>query len=268
MEAEEVHKQFAWNCIVVIESLPKEERTGQELVNSMLRWRAEQYGFRVGYASVYGREDFIQALEQVVEDSKTYGLLPILHIEAHGSTEGLKMESGETVPWVEFANRLRDLNIITHNNLLVILASCYATEIYTIISVLFRAPFWGALAPVEKVSVEAIQVGFYDFYEKMINSRDFVDAVCALNQYGEPTFQFINAEELFHEAWDSYRSQETIDSLNSFVDYLVENGNISPRQTPELIRDSLISGFYEGEKAKPRFFRFYMMLDELKAQGD
>jgi hypothetical protein len=263
MELKGIDRQFAWNSIVVIESMPEGERTGEELVKSILRWRAEQYGFVVLYAFAHSREDFIELLKEISSRAETNGLMPIIHIEAHGMIDGLKVESGETVSWAYMNKHFQDINRATKNNLLLVFASCYATEVCSLINVLFRAPFWGALAPVGKVSAGDIQVGFVDFYEKLIGgSQDFVEAVCALNQYSdEPPFEFIDSEAIFHIAWDDYLSKSSLEYINDWVDFLIENKNVSPNQDIESWREELINRLYEGEAAKTKFYRFYMMLD-------
>ncbi|UYZ58144.1 hypothetical protein [Hymenobacter latericus] len=261
-----VYRQFAWNTIIVIESLPQKERTGQELVNSILGRRAEQHGFLCGYCNVYSAEDFIGALEEVKSGAKEDGFLPIIHIEAHGSNQGLEMESGEVITWNILGLHLRHINTLTKNNLLVVLGACYGIEIWQQITVITRAPFWGVLAPLEKVSEATAHESFVNFYEKITDPKfdDFVEAVRAMNQFIDPpVFQFIDSQELFDLAWKSFKEEfDTEQKINLMVDYLIENGNVHPSVDKVQLRNYWIQIFKLGDEGKHHVFNFYMMLDK------
>ena len=68
----------------------------------------------------------------------------------------------------------------TRNNLTVTVASCFGILIFQGIEPANRAPFYGLIAPIEKVSPEEIAVGFHLLFERIIRTDQFDEAVIAL----------------------------------------------------------------------------------------
>jgi len=59
------------------------------------------------------------------EEMKTYeGLVPILHISAHGDSEGIQLSDGTVIPWANLRQLLVPINTALNNGLLVCLSCC------------------------------------------------------------------------------------------------------------------------------------------------
>ncbi len=207
----------------------------------------------------------MDALSEVYTLVEELDIKPIIHIEAHGSSEGLTMESGEMVSWTDVTYLIREINILTKNNLMLVLASCYGISIDAQLNILLRAPFWVAVAPLREVGSSVIEVGFTDFYEKITNKEtdNFEEAILALNQYGEEfVFQYIDPELRFEGAWDMFRQEyDSIEKIHALADFYWENGNIDSAQKAQQFRQHLVYAFYAGDNAKQNFKSFFLMHD-------
>jgi hypothetical protein len=184
MDEDEV-RYFQYNKIYVIESTPTNERqTGKELFNDLLNRATDQYDwFMCSYKYVETREQLFRWLATIRRDVLAGGIYPLLHFEAHGNRIGLEVGKGDRqviVKWQEIADELRKINVLTRNNLMVSVATCYGSYIFQGIDPGQRAPFFGFVAPLEEINSDEIIGGYYEFYERIIRTKEFDQAVLAL----------------------------------------------------------------------------------------
>lgn len=119
-----------FNTLTIVESLGADDwLTGQRLYRQLDRLRLE--------GSDVPPTILLDAPTRSQVDAWFYWLrrstlrsvyTPILHIEAHGSAEGLALADGSHLSWTELSFTLRCCNIATRNNLLVVLAACDAAH--------------------------------------------------------------------------------------------------------------------------------------------
>jgi hypothetical protein len=182
------------------------------------------------------REEFINALNKIKSHIIYNSVNPIIHIEMHGSTNGLETTNGETISWDELQPIFTEMNVICENNLFLTLATCYGGYIYKAISPRIRTPFWGLVGPFEEVNSGEILADFTSFYEEFIDSTDFNLAEKALNESNErlrSKFKFQNTEFVFNKAYDNYEAkyltpemvEHRINTLYSQIKHLDEFQN-------------------------------------------
>jgi len=95
-------------------------------------------------------------LDDIIADAKLNRSIPILIFDGHGTKKGLSI-GDEIYQWENLCIRLREINILTKNNLVVLFASCYSSAIYqNIISLSDVTPFYYSFAPLEKISQSEI----------------------------------------------------------------------------------------------------------------
>ena len=228
-------KPLEFDKIYVIESLRSgEEKTGQLLFNDIIKRRLEQKGLKNNSELIItnSKEEFLSALEHIKNEVIYKIVNPIIHLELHGSKDGLQLNNGDTITWNELQFRLIELNGISKCNLFLTLASCYGGYIYTVIRPNLRTPFWGFVGPFEIVYSNEILLNFTAFYNEFLQSLDFNLAVEALNNANPGNtskFRFQNTEYVFEVAYRNYETK-----------YL----------TPEVIENRLSSGLIEAKKHK------------------
>ena len=83
-------------------------------------------------------------VKSLMRDAQKLGRRPWLHFEAHGDATGIAFGDGTRLDWSKFFDRMRPLNIVTHNSLCITLASCFSFSQIGSFSFEHRAPFFMA----------------------------------------------------------------------------------------------------------------------------
>jgi len=263
MELASTRRETIINYVLVIESLTERERTGKDLFDDILARRALQHNYGCGYAYAASKMDFLQALQEVYFHVIHNGMIPLLHIEAHGNENGLKLADNSFISWNEIGYHLRNINVALKNNLILVLGACYGLHISSQIIPIFPAPFRVVVGPYEEVSKEAVQTGFEAFYEKFVN-RECVDTlnemIASLNEGFYPAFHFIDSEVMFESSWDFYcKELSTREAINDAVDFMVINGNLLPEVDPSILKETFARGFLGNQEGKGDLFNHFMM---------
>lgn len=195
---------FQFNTLYVIESLPDSEiQTGQILYEDIVRRSSERTGLHhTKLLKLDNRTSFIEGLNTIELYAKK-GFHPFIHFEIHGDNQknGLILKSGEIIYWNELASLTRQINIITNNNLVVSLATCYGAYFLTEIKIIEAAPFCGCVATTGLLYEDEIITRFTIFFETLFEATNFDLAVDRLNNTDglQYKFKFITAEELFED---------------------------------------------------------------------
>jgi len=204
----ETESQF--NKVFLIQSLRDNERqTGERLVESTLKPQLSAVGLGLAYYKVSNRIEFLDALDDVWRQCaratpRTY---PIIHLDTHGAGDksGIAtLPSGDVVPWSEFAQKARGINVECHNNLLIVGALCYGLLAITEINMREPAPFLAVIGPETPVSVGEIDTGFGPFYVELLQTGDLDAAMKKLSN----KFGLFLADRLFARAFASYLKQQ------------------------------------------------------------
>ena len=152
------------------------------------------------FSPVHTRNEFLHLLRSIAEDARLHSHSPILHIEAHGSSTGIQVSSGECLTWTEFKAELIAINEISRLNLLVILAACDGANLLNIIQPVDRAPVCVLIGPNRIVSAGEIERASLTFYRTLFGLRDARAAWRAMNDAVTPaplTFAVFTAEYVF-----------------------------------------------------------------------
>ena len=264
-----MNKQFSFNKIYVIESLSSSEPlTGVNLFNDLLKWKSQEIKkLQTQLIQVNSRNEFFDCIETIKNEVVNASRLPLLHFEIHGSTkkDGLVLNSGQLITWLELANRFREINILINHNLVVSFATCYGAHLYREIRPTDKAPFWGFVAPWEEVGVGDVEVSFNSFFDTLLSTLNFNEAVNKLNETNNLPYRyhFYNAEEVFEKIYDTYETVNySPDNYNKRILGLMSKAlsNINVRQTmtiPEVRRffeDKLINAKEEYRKQYRKIF--------------
>ena len=226
--------RLSFNSVQIIESLrPGDYPTGLLLYEDLEPLGiALQPSISTQFTQVETKAEFLDLLKSIGENSKRTGDSPIIHIEVHGSDQGIQVTSGECLSWFEFKDELTAINEASRLNLLVLLAACDGVHLFHIIQPTDRAPFYAMIGPNRDVSEGELLAGVTTFYKTLFESNDAVIAWRAMNKAvssEKRTFSVFTAEFTFQYVMHKYLkllcSEEALDSReNEAVSKAARNG--------------------------------------------
>jgi hypothetical protein len=190
-----------------------DRRTGQEIfadVRSILGRAGVPIDVVLHRAD--SRPEFLRVLEQIDQDTRVSGRVPLLQIETHGDDDGIGPTRENGLAWPELMRALTPLNQTTGTYLTVILAACKGIWGIKMAQPIERAPFFGILGPNRNVMPGEVVRGMREFYRGVLELRDGAKAMSMLNNIVDPdktTFGIFNCEQLFRDVWDGYLARCT-----------------------------------------------------------
>ena len=133
---------------------------------------------------VISRDAFIASIKiGLVEEMKAFpGLLPILHISAHGGTDGLQLSNGEQIPWTELRDLLLPVNKALNGALLLCMSSC---EGFSACRMAMQAlgeehPFFAVISNTKTPTWSETAIAYAAFYHLIAKGEYVVKAVEAM----------------------------------------------------------------------------------------
>lgn len=251
-----------FNKIYIIESLPGMQlSTGKRLYEDNLVWRGLKIdGLNFELSQPKTASTFFDILQRIsIEAHK--GVYPIIHIEAHGSKEGLEVASGEFIPWEELRNSLTEINIACKNNLMVVMAACEGIYLFQIVQTIHRAPFCGLIGPKRKVTASELQRDYSSFYSELLESFDGNIALEKLNANSpsDKLYLYAGCNYLFCVVYKHYHFKQCTGSgLQQRIERLVSEAKKDPRVMSLSVRQ-IRQGLKEQLKGKKEeYFEKYM----------
>lgn len=181
------------------------------------------------------REAFDAALRIGLSDAMrgNPGLIPLLHISAHGSGEGIQLSSGELISWADLRQLLLPVNKALHGALLVCMSTCegFAGQRMAMVVDSEEHPFYAIVGNSSTPTWSETAVGFATFYHLMANGHEINGAVAAMQIASGNKFFFATTAEI---------------SKRDYIEY-IKNLNASNVQT-ELEQQVPASGGNDLEK--------------------
>ncbi len=220
---------FAFDSVVVIESLPRDEiiRTGTELFETVLKPASTARPRLVSRLHEVGSgRELLAVLEEVRRDAEHNHRSPIVHLEMHGDKSGIVLADLTILPWQEIASSLRSINTVSRMNLLVVAAMCHGWHMVDLLRPTDRAPAFGIVGTDEAIKVGDLLSTMQRFYEVLIGpSHDLRAAMDAANQgleYADWRFTMEGAELWLCRAFTHYvETLATEESQSQRVNRLV-----------------------------------------------
>ena len=190
--------------LVIIQSLGGMDKpTGQMLRQGLMKFKQfQEPNLSCDYHDVQQKDQLIQVLQELSAEITEAKFYPVLHLEAHGSEDGLQLGSGEYVSWSEIVPLFREMNEKLENYLLLCFGTCFGGSIITLTDPNLRAPFRGVVAPLDVVTEREVLIGFEAFYDHLYFSFEVLEAVDRMNNAiaaPSPTFYHMSAQYLFEQ---------------------------------------------------------------------
>lgn len=179
---------ITFNAICIVESLPPNEvETGRILYDYIQTQLADsKLPVAPYHSNCSGLHEFREIVAALIESATSNGLLPIVHIEAHGSPDGgLHFADRSYLSWPDFCSLITPLNRATGFRLVVVIAACYGVDLLNGVQLSKAAPCFAFIAPTDEINVAEVMNRYRAFYRTMFLTLD-----------AHKTFQAINEEKL------------------------------------------------------------------------
>lgn len=118
-----------YNRVCIVEWLyPDERKTGEQLQDFLRRHKPDA---ECTYVGAHSKQDVLRALDDIARATEREGVLPLLHIEAHGDKDatGYAGPDGagneERLSWDEMRDTLVRINSASRANLVLFSAACW-----------------------------------------------------------------------------------------------------------------------------------------------
>lgn len=188
--------------IWIVEWLSENERrTGQELHD----WIKKQRPGWSMYTACDTKTDVLASIRRAAEFTARCGVVPVLHIEAHGGSAGIApfgSTDAELLSWEELTEPLQQLNHATKCNLVVVVAACIG---FAGVLALRKGPIAPAIALVgldAPVSPQSLLSGTKELYRRWMDENPRLAEVTenASREAGMAAFEFEPFATLAYEA--------------------------------------------------------------------
>jgi len=228
-----MNNKTRFNKIYIVESLPEMQlSTGKSLYEDNLVWKGLKIdGLHFEFSQPKTASSFFDVLQMISREAHK-GAFPIIHIEAHGSKEGLEVASREFIPWEALRNSLTEINIACKNNLMVVMAACEGIYLFQIVQPIHRTPFCALIGPKRKVTASEILRDYSSFYSELLASFDGNKALEKLNANfpDEKIYLYAGCNYLFSVIYKKYHHKHcTGIALQQRIERLVSDAKKDPR---------------------------------------
>lgn len=231
--------RFKNNALVIIDALGDTDlQTAIHLRDAIDDATSVSRPTYCNYFKVRSSAELFTILDDLTDRSKA-GLLPILHIEAHGDKErGLEISTtGEMVHWDSLLPSLQAINKASRNNLGVVLAACFGLYAIKPLNIEEPCPFYFLIGPDEPVSAGDIDDMMKHFYLELGRTNSLDKAMKKV----DTQFKQFHAEKFFYITFAKYMKRACIGTgaqrrVEHLVTMAAEGGAISNRASLRVIR--------------------------------
>jgi len=266
-----------FNSIYVIESLPDGAlKTGRDLYDSIVFPESGKLaGIHTQFSTARTPDEFGQRLAAVGRNTRLGNHKPIVHIEAHGTDDGIELADGAVVQWRELIGIFGDINQACGMNLIVVAISCSGWNLTASLVPSDRAPVNMVIGPVDTMKAGELLKATQVFYRTLYATLDLNSAIEAMNDnrpYAEWRIKPGLAEVLFCRVFRTYvKELGTSEVLQQREDKLVaqaiKSGNVGKEQLLQL-RLSIRKDLRDHRKLFEHFRRIFLMLDIFPERAD
>ena len=126
------------------------------------------------------------------------GKQPILHISAHGSTDGIQLTDGSIVSWDELRELLKPVNKALNGRLVVCMSSCkgYMGTRMAMEQLQQEYPFFALVGSGDSPTWSETAVGFSTFYHQMVRGSHVSAAVAVMRAASGHAHFFVEWAEI------------------------------------------------------------------------
>jgi len=255
---------FGFYRIHILQSLPEGEwNTGLHLLR-FLEDLPDTHG-HLQFEKVQTKQEMFGALGNIKDTLMATGQIPLVHLEAHGNPDGLRLSSGEFVEWHDLRASLTDINVRCQLNLFIALSACSGEILVSMIRLSEPAPFWGCIGPRSEELSGTLHDSFKAFYHRLLESGDFraaLDAAGAGLPTGKRTLTFWPAEFFFVAAFREYLIQQCgEEKLKERAEWIAQELKKTGQNVSSEIKKSIAADLANHEHYFNKYRGEFLMLD-------
>jgi hypothetical protein len=237
---------FECNAVILISATrPDEEGIARRVADDLAVLSASCGDFVFQHYSVKSRAEFFDVLLHL-ENEVAAGLRPLVHLHTHADRDsGMEIgTTGERVSWDQLVDHLRPINIRTHNNLCLLVTACSGFYLMRPVTVGKATPFFGLIAPQERIRFEETEDAVGPFFRELMQTRS-LDAAC---QKLSTKFRYYHCERVLifalaryvrQHCWGQGGTQRREDLLTQVLAKGVVNNRASRRRYRKQIKASI-----------------------------
>jgi len=220
--------------IIILQSLNKtEKQTGKILYSEIIKYKTYQEEvISRSLIDVSNKKEFFSEIKKIEERIIKEKLFPILHIEAHGSEEGISLSNKDLINWSDFFNKTRKINILLKNSLIIHLALCKGISSITGIDPFERAPFRAIIGTTKDLNPNKLLNAYELYYDNFFFSFSGDEAVNSVNaNIKDANFVYLRAEDFIKEFTNTNRDPV-------FFKRLINNYAVKEKATKEEFKNT------------------------------
>lgn len=205
-----------FNQILILDSIPDgEQNTARALQDDVAVLAAVMPGGGPAVVSlrINAAGDFIDVMRQCADVAGCDPpYVPLVHLECHGSSEGLQFADGSCLTWLEVKDAVTPLNIATQLNLILVISACHGMELASVVHVTDPAPVYAFIGPSRAMKSQDLLTGFLAFYDKYLRTCSSAEGAQALRQTAEQgAFILLSSQTIFRAVLDEYQRNQCHD---------------------------------------------------------
>lgn len=187
-------------------------------------------------------EAFVAALRIGLREemSANPGQVPILHISAHGFSEGIQLSSGEVLNWAGFRELLKPLNEALNGGLFVCMSTCegYSGSRMAMVVDEDQYPFFAIVGNGSKPTWSEAAVAFASFYHLIANGHYVTDAVEAMRIASGNQEFFVTTAEQAKQGYLEFLENSALDTQEAVTELEEEESNESSSTLAKRLQSS------------------------------
>ena len=261
--------QIHFNRIYIIESLLNGDTlTGTNLHNDLLRYKSINHpDFKSILKTPKNKKEWDDVFVEIKNDCEENGNASIIHFEIHGSKDGLRLTSEDSIKWDELYQYLAPINSILHNELFVTFAVCYGAFFLKSSYINRQTAFRGFVGSFEPILVNDLVIRYESFYQELFSSFDLnksYEQLVKSNPSLPNCYACFSAEYVFAYCYLEYLKMEcTNQALVERAKQVMQDNNMNYNRTE---RRKFIKSFVKTEQNNSnRYFKqdykTFFMLD-------
>ncbi|HGN1344215.1 TPA: hypothetical protein ACKRMM_006062 [Pseudomonas aeruginosa] len=235
--------RIEFNSIIIFQWLRDNDLKTGTLHAQTLKSKYEMEGVQV--IEVSSGNDLLSLLDEVIFLMETHASFsPILDIETHGSPNGLGICHNDLVEWDVLADKLRKINKLRDNSLILLLSCCHGFDYISSISIEKYSPCSYLIAPKEDINENVLYDAIVEFFHTMLTNED-ID--CAISKLPKKEFSFFRSNIFILDALTKFliKSHNERDSrINEIREKLLKEYNTTkyPNVNPMDLMEAVKKG--------------------------
>lgn len=157
-------------------------------------------------------------------------LTPILHLSAHGSTEGIQLSSGQTLTWQDLKELLMPINASLGNMLVLCMSACdgYSACRMAKQETDSPHPYFAMIGSYAKPTWADTAVAYSAFYHRLSKGHTLCDAVQAMAAASGNDSWLLETAEESKRSFLEYLSTYNLSEARQELEAVASEGPLSP----------------------------------------